>query len=151
VPDARVIDSLSYNEAMELAYFGAKVIHPQTMAPAVSATIPIWIRNTFAPEAPLHADRAYRPTTAAAGQGHHAIEVALVNLEGAGMIGVPGTAHRLFGALREARRVGHPDLAGQFRALDLLRRARAPWRTRAERWSSARSRTSWAGQIQASA
>jgi aspartokinase/homoserine dehydrogenase 1 len=50
VPNARVIDSLSYNEAMELAYFGAKVIHPQTMAPAVGRSIPIWIRNTFAPE-----------------------------------------------------------------------------------------------------
>ena len=37
---------------MELAYFGAKVIHPQTMAPAVSRGIPIWIRNTFAPEKP---------------------------------------------------------------------------------------------------
>src|SRR5919112_3805246 len=50
VPDATVIDSLSYQEAMELAYFGAKVIHPQTMAPAVEKGIPIRIRNTFAPE-----------------------------------------------------------------------------------------------------
>ncbi len=52
VPEAQVIDSLSYNEAMELAYFGAKVIHPQTMAPAVRPRIPIWIRNTFAPDQP---------------------------------------------------------------------------------------------------
>ena len=52
VPEAKVIDALSYNEAMELAYFGAKVIHPQTMAPAVSSGIPIWIRNTFAPRRP---------------------------------------------------------------------------------------------------
>ena len=51
-----VIDSLSYNEAMELAYFGAKVIHPQTMAPAIERGIPIWIRNTFAPEKARHAD-----------------------------------------------------------------------------------------------
>ena len=50
VPDATVIDALSYNEAMELAYFGAKVIHPQTMAPAVTKGIPIWVRNTFAAE-----------------------------------------------------------------------------------------------------
>ncbi|HKE92990.1 MAG TPA: aspartate kinase, partial [Povalibacter sp.] len=42
VPEATIIDSLSYNEAMELAYFGAKVIHPQTMAPAVAKRIPIW-------------------------------------------------------------------------------------------------------------
>ena len=52
VPDATVIDSLSYHEAMELAYFGAKVIHPQTMAPAVTKGIPIWMRNTFAAEKP---------------------------------------------------------------------------------------------------
>jgi bifunctional aspartokinase / homoserine dehydrogenase 1 len=101
VPDAQVIDSLSYNEAMELAYFGAKVIHPQTMAPAVGRDIPIWIRNTFAPHKSgtliCAAPRSTLPV-----KGITSIEnVALVNLEGAGMIGVPGTAHRLFGALRE--------------------------------------------------
>ena len=102
VPDAKVIDSLSYNEAMELAYFGAKVIHPQTMAPAVEKGIPIRIRNSFAP------DKAGTLITAAPDstlvvKGITSIDnVALVNLEGAGMIGVPGTAHRLFGALHEA-------------------------------------------------
>jgi aspartokinase/homoserine dehydrogenase 1 len=101
VPDAQVIDSLSYNEAMELAYFGAKVIHPQTMAPAVGRGIPIWIRNTFAPEKPGTLICA-RPTSKLPVKGITSIEqVALVNLEGAGMIGVPGTAHRLFGTLRE--------------------------------------------------
>jgi aspartokinase/homoserine dehydrogenase 1 len=101
VPDAQIIDSLSYNEAMELAYFGAKVIHPQTMAPAVGRDIPIWIRNTFAPEKAGTLICA-RPTSALAVKGITSIEgVALINLEGAGMIGVPGTAHRLFGALRE--------------------------------------------------
>lgn len=101
VPDAKVIDSLSYNEAMELAYFGAKVIHPQTMAPAILKGIPIRIRNTFAPEKPgtlICAD----PTSQMAVKGITCIDrCALVNLEGAGMIGVPGTAHRLFGALRD--------------------------------------------------
>lgn len=102
VPDATVIDSLSYNEAMELAYFGAKVIHPQTMAPAVGSGIPIWIRNTFAPEKPGTVICA-EPTSALPVKGITSIEkIALVNVEGAGMIGVPGTAHRLFGALREA-------------------------------------------------
>src|SRR5262245_14144703 len=101
VPDATVIDSLSYNEAMELAYFGAKVIHPQTMAPAVGRDIPIWIRNTFAPEKPGTLICA-KPTSALPVKGITSIErIALINLEGAGMIGVPGTAHRLFGALRE--------------------------------------------------
>ena len=101
VPDARVIDALSYYEAMELAYFGAKVIHPQTMAPAVAKQIPIWIRNTFAP------DKA-GTLICATPESNHAVKgitsidkVALINVEGAGMIGVPGTAQRLFGALRE--------------------------------------------------
>jgi len=101
VPEAQVIGALSYNEAMELAYFGAKVIHPQTMAPAVHKRIPIWIRNTFAPEAAgtlIHDRTAPSPLV----KGITTVErIALVNLEGAGMIGVPGTAHRLFGALRE--------------------------------------------------
>src|SRR2546421_147776 len=102
VPDATVIDSLSYSEAMELAYFGAKVLHPQTMAPAVKDGIPIWIRNTFAP-AGAGTLICARPSSALPVKGITSIErVALVNLEGTGMIGVPGTAHRLFGALREA-------------------------------------------------
>ena len=101
VPDATVIDSLSYSEAMELAYFGAKVIHPQTMAPAVGDGIPIWIRNTFAAEKPGTLICA-EPHSRLPVKGIASIDkVALVNIEGAGMIGVPGTAHRLFGALRE--------------------------------------------------
>jgi aspartokinase/homoserine dehydrogenase 1 len=101
VPEATIIDSLSYNEAMELAYFGAKVIHPQTMAPAIGRSIPIWIRNTFAPEKPGTLICA-QPTSKLPVKGITSIEqMALVNVEGAGMIGVPGTAHRLFGALRE--------------------------------------------------
>jgi bifunctional aspartokinase / homoserine dehydrogenase 1 len=101
VPDATVIDSLSYNEAMELAYFGAKVIHPQTMAPAVLKGIPIWIRNTFAPEK-TGTLICEKPKSRLTVKGITSIDkVALVNLEGAGMIGVPGTAHRLFGALRD--------------------------------------------------
>ncbi|HXR52601.1 MAG TPA: bifunctional aspartate kinase/homoserine dehydrogenase I, partial [Steroidobacteraceae bacterium] len=101
VPNAQVIDQLSYNEAMELAYFGAKVIHPQTMAPAINQSIPIYIRNTFAPTNPCSLICA-NPTSALTVKGITSIEnIALVNIEGAGMIGVPGTAHRLFGALRE--------------------------------------------------
>ncbi len=101
VPNARVIDQLSYSEAMELAYFGAKVIHPQTMAPAIGRAIPIWIRNTFAPARPCTLICAH-PSSELPVKGITTIEdVALVNIEGAGMIGVPGTAHRLFGALRE--------------------------------------------------
>jgi aspartokinase/homoserine dehydrogenase 1 len=103
VPEATVIDELTYNEAMELAYFGAKVIHPQTMAPAIAGEIPIHIRNTFNAEHPgtriaskaVARDEVVKGVSAYDG-------VALINLEGAGMIGVPGTADRLFGALRDA-------------------------------------------------
>jgi bifunctional aspartokinase / homoserine dehydrogenase 1 len=103
VPEATAIDVLSYNEAMELAYFGAKVLHPQTMSPAIADSIPIRILNTFAPDRPgtlICAD----PHSTMPVKGITSIErVAMIDLEGAGMIGVPGTAHRLFGALREAQ------------------------------------------------
>jgi aspartokinase/homoserine dehydrogenase 1 len=86
---------------MELAYFGAKVIHPQTMAPAVARDIPIWIRNTFAPDERGTLICA-RPSSRHPVKGISSIDrVALINVEGAGMIGVPGTAQRLFSALRE--------------------------------------------------
>ena len=102
VPEAQIIDLLSYNEAMELAYFGAKVLHPQTLGPAVDNDIPIIIRNSFDPQHPgsrISADAGpterIKGITAVGG-------MALINLEGAGMIGVPGTADRLFAALRNA-------------------------------------------------
>src|SRR6202171_3995001 len=102
VPNAQVIDQLSYNEAMELAYFGAKVIHPQTMEPAMARDIPIFIRNTFAPHKRGTLICAH-PKSALKVKGITTIDpVALVNLEGAGLIGVPGTAHSLFGALRDS-------------------------------------------------
>jgi aspartokinase/homoserine dehydrogenase 1 len=103
VPEATVIEQLSYNEAMELAYFGAKVIHPQTMAPAIAGAIPIRIRSTFNPGHPGTLIASHSAERDAVVKGVSAFDgVALVNLEGAGMIGVPGTADRLFGALREA-------------------------------------------------
>jgi aspartokinase/homoserine dehydrogenase 1 len=101
VPEALTLDEMSYDEAMELAYFGAKVIHPSTMAPAVQRGLPIFIRNTFRPELPgtrIHAG----PSSGFAVKGLAMVEsIALLNLEGTGMIGVPGTAQRLFGALRD--------------------------------------------------
>ena len=102
VPEARVIDQLSYSEAMELAYFGAKVLHPQTLGPAIENDIPVIIRNTFDPDHPgsrinseANPDEQIKGITAIGG-------MALVNLEGSGMIGVPGTADRLFAALKNA-------------------------------------------------
>jgi len=102
VPDAQIIDALSYNEAMELAYFGASVIHPQTLAPAVANGIPIVIRNSFNE---AHGGTRISAESESQGQikGITAVSsMALINLEGSGMIGVPGTADRLFGALKNA-------------------------------------------------
>ena len=102
VPEAQVIDQLTYNEAMELAYFGAKVIHPQTLGPAVENSIPVIIRNSHNPAHPgsrierkAGEDDSIKGITAIGG-------MSLVNLEGSGMIGVPGTADRLFAALKKA-------------------------------------------------
>lgn len=102
VPEAQIINRLSYNEAMELAYFGAKVIHPQTLGPVISNNIPVLIRNTFDVDQPGSRIEA---VVESSGQikGITAVgRMALVNIEGTGMIGVPGTADRLFASLKEA-------------------------------------------------
>jgi len=103
VPEAVVLDEMSYDEAMELAYFGAKVLHPRTMAPCVAQGIPIWIRNTFNPTHP--GTRIHRAEPAKAGvpavKGFSTVDgIALINVEGTGMMGVPGVAQRIFGSLR---------------------------------------------------
>lgn len=102
VPEAVLLDRMSYSEACELAYFGAKVIHPQTMAPAFERGLPLIIRNTFAPEKP--GTRIEKTTDASVPvKGITAFSgLSLVNVEGAGMMGVPGTAERAFGALKQA-------------------------------------------------
>jgi len=102
VPDAQIIHSLSFDEAMELAYFGAKVIHPQTLGPVVDKDIAVVIRNTFQPDHPGSRIGAVSPDEQQI-KGITAVgDMALVNIEGSGMIGVPGTADRLFAALRDA-------------------------------------------------
>ena len=103
VESAFVVPQMTFQDAMELSYFGAKVIHPSTMIPAVRANIPIVIKNTLRPEAPgtLISEKA-----AAEGRtvtGIASIEdVALINVEGSGMIGVRGIASRVFRALADA-------------------------------------------------
>jgi aspartokinase/homoserine dehydrogenase 1 len=102
VPQAEVLAQLSYDEAMELAYFGARVIHPATMTPAIRNGIPVTIRNTFNPSAP-GSRISPESSTDVPVKGFASIgDMALVNLEGTAMIGVPGISERLFGALREA-------------------------------------------------
>lgn len=102
VPEAVVLDEVSYNEMAELAYFGAKVVHPATVEPAIGRNIPIWIRNTFNPTfrgTKIHSSA----TSNLLAKGFSVIEnIALVNVEGTGMVGVPGIAERLFGGLRSA-------------------------------------------------
>jgi aspartate kinase len=101
VPQARTIPELTYREIAELAYFGAKVLHPKTIRPVVDAGIGLRICNTFRPEHPgtrLVPDGAARrngeikAVTAIRGQR-------LVTVEGRGMLGVPGVAARTFGAV----------------------------------------------------
>jgi len=103
VPEAVEIPQLSYSEACELAYFGAKVLHPQTMAPAIERGIAIIARNTFDPSHPgTRIAAAVEPEPFV--KGVSTVKgLAILNLEGAGMIGVPGTAQRAFSALEQAR------------------------------------------------
>ncbi|HZX91379.1 MAG TPA: bifunctional aspartate kinase/homoserine dehydrogenase I, partial [Rudaea sp.] len=102
-PEAVTLAAMTYEEACELAYFGAKVIHPQTMAPAIARGLPIFIRNTFRPELPgtrIDADGDDAGPVKGLTLAH---DLAIVNVEGTGMIGVPGTAERVFAALRAAQ------------------------------------------------
>jgi len=104
VPDAFVLREISFQEAMELSYFGAKVIHPYTMIPAVEHGIPVRIRNTFNPDAEgtwIVAEREESGPRVATGIA--SVEnVALINVEGGGMIGMPGVASKVFTALAHA-------------------------------------------------
>ncbi len=107
VPDAVCLPMLSYAEACELAYFGAKVLHPQTMAPAISHELPVRIRNSRNPQAPgtliSAASGERNPARGTPVKGVSLVEgLAVLELSGAGLIGVPGTAERMFAALRQA-------------------------------------------------
>ncbi|MBK9291868.1 MAG: bifunctional aspartate kinase/homoserine dehydrogenase I [Bacteroidetes bacterium] len=103
VRNAFTLNELSYKEAMELSYFGAKVIYPPTIIPAIARNIPIRIKNTFNP---AHSGTAIVPEAAGNGsiiKGISSInKVSLVNVEGGGMVGLRGFGGRLFGGLAEA-------------------------------------------------
>lgn len=103
VPDAVCLPSLSYAEACELAYFGAKVLHPQTLAPVQSRGIPLRIRNTHRPQAPGTLIVAKPDLEGTPVKGLSLVrDLAVLELAGNGMVGVPGTAERLFAALHGA-------------------------------------------------
>lgn len=100
VLEAQVIPLLSYAEVGELAYFGAKVLHPRTIRPVVERGIPLWVKNTFNPACP--GTRIARETEQANGavKSVTVIEgLSTVTVEGRGMIGVPGIAARTFAAV----------------------------------------------------
>ncbi|MFM7202333.1 MAG: bifunctional aspartate kinase/homoserine dehydrogenase I [Myxococcota bacterium] len=102
VPEAVLIPELSYSEACELAYFGAKVIHPQTMTPAFERGIPIITRNTFNPSHPGTRITSDSPSSQQVKGVTTFTGLAILTIEGAGMIGVPGTARNAFDALKQA-------------------------------------------------
>ena len=103
VPDARTIPYLSYAEVGEMAYFGAKVLHPQAIRPAMRSGMPVRILNTFQPD---HPGTLITKDADGTGQTVKAITVikglSLVFVEGTGMLGVPGVAARTLAAVARA-------------------------------------------------
>jgi aspartokinase/homoserine dehydrogenase 1 len=104
VSNAKIISHISYQEAMELSHFGAKVIYPPTIQPVLKRNIPVKVKNTFAPDdegtlidnTVAHNGSIIRGITSIG-------SIALLGLEGSGMVGIPGFSKRLFEALAEAR------------------------------------------------
>jgi bifunctional aspartokinase / homoserine dehydrogenase 1 len=100
VPAAFVLPTMTYEEAMELSYFGAKVLHSATIAPAVARRIPILIKNTFNPTAPGTRISRHAVDDGKVAKGITSVgDLALLTLRGPGMVGVPGVAGRVFGTL----------------------------------------------------
>jgi aspartokinase/homoserine dehydrogenase 1 len=100
VKQAQPIETISYQEAMELSHFGAKVLYPPTIQPVLKDSIPIFIKNTFEPEAygtliSNHPNEGANPIKGIS----HIDNIALLTLEGSGMIGVAGSSKRLFEVL----------------------------------------------------
>ena len=106
VSAAKTLPEISYNEIAELAYYGAKVLHPKTIRPVVEAGIGLRICNTFNPSHPGTRLTANGPSNGKANKGGQVIKAVtairkqkLVTIEGRGMLGVPGVAARAFGAV----------------------------------------------------
>ena len=103
VSNARIITHISYQEAMELSHFGAKVIYPPTIQPVLKRNIPVRVKNTFSPD-----DEGTLIDSSAAHNGNiirgitSINNIALLGLEGSGMVGIPGFSKRLFEALAGA-------------------------------------------------
>ncbi len=103
VPEAKTIPSISYKEAMELSFFGAKVLHPRAIEPAIRKEIPVRVKCTFDINSPgtqiVHSDVPKKDVIKAVTLAKN---VALLNISGAEMIGAPGMAARAFTAMAKA-------------------------------------------------
>jgi aspartokinase/homoserine dehydrogenase 1 len=100
VKQAQPIEKISYQEAMELSHFGAKVLYPPTIQPVLKSNIPIWIKNTFEPNANGTLISNQNNSNGNPIKGiSHIEEISLLTLEGSGMIGVTGSSKRLFEVL----------------------------------------------------
>ncbi|MBS0848410.1 bifunctional aspartate kinase/homoserine dehydrogenase I [Citrobacter sp. JGM124] len=100
VPDARLLKSMSYQEAMELSYFGAKVLHPRTISPIAQFQIPCLIKNTGNPQAPGTLIGADSKDNSLPVKGITNLNnMAMFNVSGPGMKGMPGMAARVFAAM----------------------------------------------------
>ncbi len=100
VPNAMTLSQLTFREISELAYYGAKVLHPKTIRPVIERGLGLWVKNTFNPSQP--GTQIVRDN----GNGHGAIKAVtlirgqtMVTVEGRGMLGVPGVAARTFSAV----------------------------------------------------
>lgn len=97
VPDATTVPEISYHEAAELAYFGAKVLHPKTLRPLMRAGIPVWIRNTFSPHG---VGTKITPDGSSRTQGVKALtaisDVVLITVGGPGIVGSTDVLSRTF-------------------------------------------------------
>ncbi|MFB9053776.1 bifunctional aspartate kinase/homoserine dehydrogenase I [Formosa undariae] len=104
VKQALPIDKLSYQEAMELSHFGAKVLYPPTVQPVLSLQIPIHIKNTLEPDAvgTIISKDGSNVNNAAKGITNIS-NVALLTLQGNGMVGIPGFSRRLFQTLAQEK------------------------------------------------
>ncbi|HVZ55133.1 MAG TPA: bifunctional aspartate kinase/homoserine dehydrogenase I [Chitinophagaceae bacterium] len=104
VSNVKLIPHISYQEAMELSHFGAKVIYPPTIQPVMAKSIPVWIKNTFAPQdfGTLIENETHDNGNIIRGISSIS-RIVLLSLEGSGMVGIPGFSKRLFEALAAER------------------------------------------------
>lgn len=104
VESAMPLEKLSYSELMEMSHFGAKVIFPPSVQPVMKKNIPMWIKNTFHPEAPgTLIDHKGTPDGKLVKGLSHIKDIVLLTLTGGGMVGVTGIAGRLFSCLSQQK------------------------------------------------